>query len=116
MNNTKWREVFQILIESRPGGLKWKFVDSAKEFGWNVPGENDICEDHIADGVWQPTRYREIDRVFIPAEYEVSRGEGLVPWLRTNDLDALESKLNSLGLLELERTDLGITLFAYSRK
>ena len=106
MNDTKWREVFRILIDQGIKECTWHFLNDPGEYKWPLPLLSDIRRDGIADGRWCPVYFRDIERVVVPRAYEVARGKGLVPWRRENDLPRLMAVLGSLGQLDTdEETD-----------
>ena len=113
MNNTKWREIFEILIKQDVKACTWHFLNDAGEYQWLLPLKSEIKQDHIADGNWPPLPYKKIEKVRIPKKYAHHRGTGLAPQLRENDLQMLRSRLHALGQLDMDDTEDEIIIYGY---
>ena len=113
MNNTKWREVFEILIEQDLKACTWHFLNDDSAYQWSLPLVNEIKRDGIADGNWCPTPYKKIEKVCIPKIYEHHRGLGLTSQLRKNDLQTLQKSLQTLGQLDMDNGEDKIVIHGY---
>ena len=113
MNNTKWREIFEILAEQDVKACTWYFLNDDGAYPWLLPLKSEIKETGIADGNWCPTLYKKIKKVRIPQIYEHYRGPSFAPQTRKNNLEILQQRLMSLGQLDMDVLQDEIIIYGY---
>jgi hypothetical protein len=116
MSNVKWRKLIAGIEES---GLalpvcEWRFLRNDHWFRWSTPRTENTDETGVLDhGGFQPFLFKEVERARWPRRYDVGRGRKLEAWHRTQDLDALEEVLETIGNFDYQTDEDALTLFAY---
>ena len=111
MSDTKWREVFHLLDDSRHlrSPIRWHFVGDERIFVARVPSAP-LLATKLPDALPYPYGpYREIDWIEVPGTHQQ---QALLP--SENDLDALEAELQTLGQLPLVRSAEALRISGYS--
>ena len=120
MSNSKWRKFFE---SARSRGLQYHGnvllkclrSEEAYPFGLDVW----IDEKHpgyTMDGRYPPLALKEIEWIFIPADYEIERwhrDEKLQPKYIKNDIHALKEMIDELGFYEYDFNINGIKIYGY---
>jgi hypothetical protein len=107
MSNAKWRKLFCVIEEAEVsvGRCGIKFLRDDRVFVESTPGGEDLDNEGARDCfVCGPFFFRDIEWMEWPRSYEDSRGPGLKPWVRTQDIEALREAIASAGRFDIEST------------
>ncbi|MEM9760817.1 MAG: hypothetical protein AAF933_16375 [Pseudomonadota bacterium] len=114
MSDAKWRKLFAALIAARCEleCAEWWWINSPTPCVKRFPREHEVLEKRFADGYFQPTEYRWIERIRIPRFWRPYKGVGLE---RQQDLEAVSAVMTAAGAFQLEWETGGaaLTLYAY---
>ena len=112
MNNAKWVRLFSAIVESgiQIERAEWKYV-GLERTEWNrLPLAQDILPNRFADGAFQPTEYKWIEWVFVPAEYAPVTGVG---FRRKQDVAGILEAIDRVGKFDIDRGPGGFRLYGY---
>ncbi len=124
MSNAKWRKLFTAIVSHKDLIKQCEIYDffgyCVNEITWHKVGNDNslyIQEDYISEKITtgeHPTYYREIEYIEFKARWQGAYiGELLPPNYETQDLNAIEEMLNSLGKFQIIKTDESLKIMGY---
>jgi len=116
MSNSKWRKLFRALAPLKLEQAYWKFVDCKDEFRDRFVEEKYLMERFIGDcclSRGEPFAYRRIQWVEIPTIGTNYQYEKIPQMNFKQDIEAVESILESIGEFETEITERGIRIYGH---
>ena len=124
MSNAKWRKLFTAIVAHKDLIKQCEIYDffgyCVNEIAWHKVGNDSslyIQEDYISEKITtgeHPTYYREIEYIEFKARWQGAYiGELLPPNYETQDLNAIEEMLNSLGKFQIIKTDESLKIMGY---
>jgi hypothetical protein len=116
MSNTKWRKLFCVIEEAEVSVPRCgiKFLRDDRVFVESTPRSEDLDDEGTRDCfVCGPFSFRDIEWMEWPRSHEVSRGRGLKPWVRTQDIEALREVIASAGRFDIESTAEHLRVYGY---
>lgn len=116
MNNTKWIKLFTSLEENEIflPVCYFKFIGEENARKLSTPTKSSFDESGIKDVfVTGPFYFNEIEWVEWPGQYEVSRGEGLKPLLKEQNIIKLKDSIDQIALYKYELNKESLKLYGY---
>ena len=124
MSNAKWRKLFTTIVSHKDLIKQCEIYDffgyCVNEIAWHKIADDGalyIHEDYISEKITtreHPTYYREIEYIEFKARWQGAYiGELLPPNYETQDLNAIEEMLNSLGKFQIIKTDESLKIMGY---
>ena len=113
MSDSKWHKLIESLCETSNNGihLYYKLVYSEEVYSSNF----DFADTPFFS---EPTLYREVEWIKIPSSYEALRNENNYKAGSsrfTQNLKAILTAINSVGVFEIAVTDEVLTIYAYKK-
>lgn len=124
MSNAKWCKLFTAIVSHKDLIKQCEIYDffgfCVNEIAWHKIADDNtlyIHEDYISEKITtgeHPTYYREIEYIEFKARWQGAYiGELLPPNYETQDLNAIEEMLNSLGKFQIIKTDESLKIMGY---
>ena len=124
MSNAKWRKLFTAIIAHKNLIKQCEIYDffgyCVNEIAWHKVGNDSdlyIQEDYISENITTgeyPTYYREIEYIEFKVRWQKAYIGKLVPPIyETQDLNAIETLLHSIGQFQLLKTEESLRVLGY---
>ena len=119
MSNAKWRKLFTAIVAHKDLIKQCEIYDffgfCVNEIAWHKIADDStlyIHEDYTSEAI--TTDYREIEYIEFKARWKGAYiGELLPPNYETQDLNAIEELLDSLGKFQIIKTDESLKIMGY---
>ncbi|WP_378174059.1 DUF6678 family protein [Aquimarina sp. SS2-1] len=117
MNSTKWIALFTIIKDLNPGYIakvKLLLDKEAREF--TIPNEESFLNEKYIEEYWGVFELKEIEWILIPSEViseRKNRKELLAPKVKTQNIELIETALQTGKQFEYELSKSGLKIYGY---